>query len=122
MHFKEKTEHLNWDHKLGSSVDVISTLKKIIERQQDHEVHAIYGSGPYKLSDEYNKFSIDKLKWHSMTLEERKKHVLPFRNYSPSLEDRFIKPAKSVRKPTHQTHKRGTELGVLINRLENKGK
>ena len=72
MHFKEKPEQC---HKLGSLVDVINTLKKIIERQQDGEVHAIYGSGSYKVNNEYNKFSIDNLKWHSMTLEERKKNT-----------------------------------------------
>ena len=49
MHFKEKTEQC---HKLRSSVDVINTLKKIIERQQDDEIRAIYGSGPYKPSNE----------------------------------------------------------------------
>ena len=42
-----------------------------------------------------------------------KKHVLAFRNYNPSLEDQFTKPAKSGRKP-------GPD--VLINRLENKEK
>ena len=57
-----------------------------------------------------------------MTLEERKKHVLAFRNYNLSLEDKFIKPAKSDRKLSHQTRKRKPELDVLINRLENKGK
>ena len=119
MHFKEKMEQC---HKLGSMVDVINTLKKIIERQQDNEVCTIYGSGPYKLINEYNKFSTDNLKWHSMILEKRKKHVLEFRNYNPSLEDKFIKPAKSGRKPSHQTCKRKPEPVVLINRLENKGK
>ena len=69
MHFKEKTKQC---HKQGSSVDIINTLKKIIERQQGDEVWAIYGSGPYKLSNEYNKFSIDNLKWHSVTLEQRR--------------------------------------------------
>ena len=59
MHFKEKTEQC---HKLGSSIGVIKTLKKIIDRQQDDKVHEIYGSGPYKLSREYGKFSIDNLK------------------------------------------------------------
>ena len=51
-----------------------------------------------------------------------KKHVLVFRNYNPSLEDQFTKPAKSGRKPSHQTRKRKPEPDVLINRLENKGK
>ena len=59
MHFKEKTEQC---HKLGSLIGIINTLKKIIDRQQDDEVRAIYGSGPYKLSREYGKFSIDNLK------------------------------------------------------------
>ena len=67
---KEKTKQC---HKLRSSVAVIITLKKTIERQQDDEVLVIYGSGPYKLNNDYNKFLIDNLKWHSMTLEERKK-------------------------------------------------
>ena len=53
---------------------------------------------------------------------EKKKYVLAFRNYNLSLEDKFIKPAKSGRKPSHQTRKRKPEPDVLINRLENKGK
>ena len=57
-----------------------------------------------------------------MTLEKRKKHVLAFRNYNPSLEDQFTKPAKNGRKPSHQTRKRKPEPDVLINRLENKEK
>ena len=93
-----------------------------MKKQQDNEVRAIYGSGPYKLSNEYNKFWIGNLKWHSMTLEERKKHVLAFRNYNPSLEDRFIKPAKSSTKSSNQSRKRKPEPEVLSNRLENKGK
>ena len=118
MQFKEKTEQC---HKLGSSVNVINTVKKIIKRQQDDEVRTVYGSGPYKLNNEYNKFSIDNLKWHLMTLEERKRHVLAFRNYNPSLEGKFIKAAESGRKPSHQTHKRKTEPDILTNRLENMG-
>ena len=70
MHFKEKTEQC---HKLGSLLGETNTLKKIIETQQDAEVRTIYGSGLYRLSNEYTKFSIDNLKWHSMILQERKK-------------------------------------------------
>ena len=50
------------------------------------------------------------------------KQVLAFRNYNPTLEDKFIKPAKRGRKPSHQTRKRKPEPDVLINRLETKGK
>lgn len=110
MHFKEKPEQRQ---KLESSLDVINTLEKMIERQQDDEVRAIYGSGPYKLSNEYNRFLMDNLNWHSMTLENV--HVLAFRNYNPSLEDNFIKPAKSGRKPSDQARKRKQEPDVLIN-------
>ena len=119
MHFKEKTEQC---HKLGSSIDVINTLKEIIDRQHDDKVRPIYGSDPYKLSREYDRFLIDNLKWHSMTSEERKKHVLAFRNYNSCLEDQFTKPAKSGRKRSHQTRKRKPEPDVFINRLENKEK
>ena len=119
MHFKEKMEQC---HKLGSLLDETSTLKKIIETQQDDEVCTIYGSGLYRLSNEYTKFSIDNLKWHSMILQEKKKHVLAFRNYNPSLEYKFIKSAKSSRKPLHQTRKRKPKPDVFINRLENKQK
>ena len=117
MHFKEKPEQRQ---KLESSLDVINTLEKMIERQQDDEVRAIYGSGPYKLSNEYNRFLMDNLNWHSMTLENV--HVLAFRNYNPSLEDNFIKPAKSGRKPSDQARKRKQEPDVLINWLESQGK
>ena len=91
MHFKEKTEQR---HKLGSSADVISTLKKIIGREQDDEGRAIYSSGPYKLSNEYNKFSIDNLKWHSMTSEERKKTRVSVQKLQPVLRRQVYKASQ----------------------------
>ena len=51
MHFKKETEQ--WQ-KLGSLVDIINTLKKIIKGQQEDEFFSIYGSDLYKLSNEYN--------------------------------------------------------------------
>ena len=113
MHFKEKTEQC---HKPGSTIDVINTLKKIVDRQQDDEVRAIYGSGPYKLSRGYRKFSVDNLKWHTMTSDQRKKHMLALRNYRPSLENQFQKPSKSGRKPCDRQRKRKPEPDVLIER------
>ena len=59
MNFKEKTEQC---HKLLSSADVIGTLRKIAERQQDDEICALYRNGSYKLSKEYCRFSLDSLK------------------------------------------------------------
>ena len=119
MHFKEKTEQC---HKLLSSTDVIGTLRKIAERQQDDEIRALYRSESYKLSKEYCRFSVDSLKWHSMSSEERKKHVLPFRSYKLSLEDQFKKPKQSGRKPSDRTRKRKPEPEILIDRLEDREK
>ena len=59
MHFKEKTEQC---YRLLSSTDVIGTLRKIVERQEDDELRALYGNRPYKLSKEYCRFSVDSLK------------------------------------------------------------
>ena len=105
-----------------SSTDVIGTLRNIAERQQDDEIRALYGSGPYKSSKEYLRFSVDSLKWHSMSSEERKKHVLVFRNYKPSLEDQFKKTKQSGRKPSDRTRKRKPEPEILIDRLEDREK
>ena len=80
MHFKKKTEQC---HKLLSLTDVIGTLRKIVERKQDDEIRALYGNGPYKLSKEYCRFSVDSLKWHSISSEKRKKHVFLFRIHKP---------------------------------------
>ena len=60
-----------------------------MERQQDEEVRAIYRSGPYRLSDCYQKFEVDSVKWHSMDPEARMKHVERFRRYRPTLDDQF---------------------------------
>ena len=66
-----------------------------MERQQDEEVRAIYRSGPYRLSDCYQKFEVDSVKWHSMDPEARMKHVERFRRYRPTLDDQFDKPKSS---------------------------
>ena len=53
-----------------------------------------------------------------MSSEERKKHVLVFRSYKPSLEGQFKKPKLSVSKQSNWTCKRKLEQEVLIDRLE----
>ena len=52
-HFREKMEQ---SYKKGIVADVISTLKKLVDRHEDDKVRAIYGSGPYCLSTHYAKF------------------------------------------------------------------
>ena len=85
-------------------------------------VCALCGSGSCKLSKEYCRFSVDSLKWHSVSSRERKKHVLAFRSYKPSLEDQFKKPRQSGRKPSDRTRKRKPEPEILIDRLEDREK
>ena len=63
QHFREKLEQ---SYKKGSLETVISTLQKLVERQEYNEVKAIYGSDPYSLSKQHSKFKIDSVKWHSM--------------------------------------------------------
>ena len=61
--------------------------KSLVKRQEDDEIKAIYGSGPYRLSQPFKKFAIDSINWHNMNPQKRIKHVEQFRKYSPKLED-----------------------------------
>ena len=92
QHFREKMEQ---SYKKGTVEAVISTLKKLVERQ---EVRAIYGSGPYRLSAKYAKFLMDSMKWHALGAEKRRKHVSLFRQHMPTMEQEFKKPPKSLQK------------------------
>jgi hypothetical protein len=115
MHFREKKEQC---FKEGTIEDVVSTLKKLVQRQQDDEVRALYGSGPYKLSNAYQRFSIDSTRWHSMAPENRKKCVESFRKYNPTLEESFKKPSQSGKKPCQRVRKkRKTSSETIIDRL-----
>ena len=86
IHFREKTKQC---HELLSSTEVIGTLRMIVEQQQDDEILALYVSGPYKLSKE--KILSRQLEIVFNVLGRKKKLVLAFRNYKPSLEDQFKK-------------------------------
>ena len=78
--------------------DVIKTFKSVVERQKDKEVRAIYRSGPYRLSDRYERFEVDSVKWHSMDPQAQMKHAKQFRRYRPALDDQFDKLKLSGRK------------------------
>ena len=87
-------------YKKGSLETVISTLQKLVEREENVEIKAIYGSGPHSLSKQYSKFKIGSVKWHSMAGDYREKHVKKFRMYKPTLDDEYVKPKKSGKKPS----------------------
>ena len=84
--------------KKGTVADIISTLKKLVDRQEDDEVRAVYGSRPYCLSAQYAKFQMDSVKWHSLDTEKRRKHLSLFRQHMPTMEQEFKKPQKSGKK------------------------
>ena len=48
QHYLEKKKQ---SFRKGTVLDVIKTLKSLVKRQQDEEVRAFYGSGPYRLRD-----------------------------------------------------------------------
>ena len=74
---------------------IVRTLKTLIERQQNDEVRALYGSEPYHLSQSYKRFQVDLVRWHSMNATKKMKHVPSFRQYVPSLNEHFLKPGTS---------------------------
>ena len=119
QHYLEKKEQ---SFRKGTVEDVIKTFKSLVERQQDEEVRAIYRSGPYRLSDCYQKFEVDSVKWHSMDPEARMKHVERFRRYRPTLDDQFDKPKSSGRKPSDRKRTRKPDFESAFDRLDKKEK
>ena len=83
QHFRGKMEQ---SYKNGTVANVISTLKKLVDRQEDDKVRAIYGSGPYRLSAQYAKFQMHSVKWDSLDAEKRRKHVSLFPQHIPTVE------------------------------------
>ena len=108
QHFREKMEQ---SYKKGTVADAISTLKKLVDRQEDDEVRVIYRSGPYHLSAQYAKFQTDSEKWQSLDAEKRRKHVSLFRQHTPTMEQEFKKPQKS-RKSNEKQRKENPEIFV----------
>ena len=97
QHFREKLEQ---SYKKGSLETVISTLEKLVERQENEEIKVIYWSSPYSLSKQYSKFKIDSVKWHSMGGDYRRRQIKKFRMYKPTLDVEYVKPKKSGKKPS----------------------
>lgn len=110
QHFLEKKEQA---FKKGSISDVVKTVKTIIERQQNDEVRALYGSGPYHLSEQLKKFAVEPVKWHAMDAERRNRHIRKYRSYRPTLTDQFEKPKASGRKPNEGKRIRKPDIDTV---------
>ena len=76
QHFRQKTEQ---SFKAGIISEIVGTLKTLIERQQNDDVRALYGSRPYHLSQSYRRFQVDSVQWHTMNAKKKMKHVTSFR-------------------------------------------
>ena len=114
-HFQEKKEQ---SFEKGSILEVTKTIKTLVERQQHDEIRALYGSGPYRLCKEYQRFEIDPVKWHSYEPERRKTYVEKFRNYQPGLEDTFKKPKNNGRKSNERKRNRKLDVENIFDPLE----
>ena len=94
QHFCQKNEQ---SFKAGIISEIVGTLKTLTERQQNDKVRALYGSGPYYLSQNYRRFQVDSVQWHSMNAKKKMKHVEDevFLTVLPSLDKHFPKPSTS---------------------------
>ena len=61
--------------------EVIWTLQAIVKREQSDEIRAMYGCGPYRLSNAYKAFEVEAVKWHAVETKNKMKHVANFRKY-----------------------------------------
>ena len=71
----------------------IKTLETPIQREENEEIMALYSSGNHVLAAKYAKWSAPV--WHSWTPERRKDHLKKFREFTPSMEQTFEKPANA---------------------------
>ena len=114
-HFCEKNEQ---NFQGGDFWEVISTMKNLIDREENDEIKRLYGSGPYYLSKQFEKFVVSSIQWHEMSIEDRKKYVFKFRAYKPSLDNHFEKPKSSGCKPNEQRCQRKSAPDLITDRLQ----
>ena len=110
-------EKMEQFYKKGTVADIISTLKKLVDRQEGEKVRAIYGWGPDHLSTQYAKLQMDVVKWHSLHAKKRRKHVLLFRQHILTMEQEFKKAQKSGKKANEKQRKRKETPEIFIERL-----
>ena len=79
----------------------LSNIQKIIQREENDEIRALYGAGNYCLSPQYRKFQVASHVWHSWSKERNADHLRKFREYVPSISDTFRMPANAGRKPSY---------------------
>ena len=111
LHALEKREQC---FKRSAILEPVTHLQDIVIRKQNDEIRAIYGAGNYVHSPEYKKFQIPSHTWHSWSESRRKDHITKFYEYEPSIDDTFIKPSSSGRKPGFQKRQQNREAPDMI--------
>ena len=64
----------------------LSNIQKIVQREENDKIRALYGEGNYCLSPEYPKFHVASHVWHSWSEERKTDHLRKFREYGPSCQ------------------------------------
>ena len=85
------------NHKKEDILVVIKSLERLSDRQDTEEVNALYGAGSYTVNEPYKKFLVQSSEWHSWSDSRRWDHVKKFRQYVPSMTDRFSNQKNSGR-------------------------
>ena len=97
MHYVEKMKQAF--EKL-TILEVIDSLDRIITRQEEQEILAIYGAGSYVLAHPWkDKYVRDSAVWHSWSTERRKQRDDAMRKFVPTFSGTFDKPKNCGRKP-----------------------
>ena len=84
--------------------DALETIETLFEREESDEILALYGNGNYVLAPAYKSWFTPK--WHSMSVDEKKKYYGRFCSSKPSLESTFPKPARAGKKANQRVRSR----------------
>ena len=94
---------------------VVDTVKKLMDREENDERLAVYGSGNYVMAPEYSQFKVAAEIWHhSWNLTQREEHMRKLQAFQPLIEHSFVKPVNAGKKPGQQSRKRSRVMPTFV--------
>ena len=97
----------------------LTNIQKIIQREENDEIHVLYRAGNYCLSLEYRKFQVASHVWHSWIEERKADHLGKFREYVPNISDTFRMQANAGQNPGYQHRDRSTtKPDIVVDRIK----
>ena len=97
----------------------LSNIQKIIQRERNDKIRALYGAGKFQESLEYRKLQVASHVLHSWSKKRKADHLRKFREYVPNISDTFRMPANVGRKPSyHHRDRNTTEPDIVVDRIE----